>query len=384
MITKMSAMLDGRQCVEQRVSRNGYLIGALPKGEFMTGLEAIVERAANVQTGGAVPARTQNFETYAVSNFRGGIGKSTISFNLAYELSSANSTLVLDLCPQRNMTQSLLGEDLSGFDVTVYDALLHEMTGTGEIDLDEMVVRVSAGNNSFMGKDRKRSYVIPGSQELFLFPSLLYSTLAQYSQLGQRGQAPSAKVLEAVARIKEEAKEKAKARKVLIDTSPFFGGATHLAWCAADALIIPVRVDQHSIEAFRLTLQMLANEDSEFHKFNHQANINNSPRVHAVAMTHCGWSRQNKFRPDSSTKHFLQAALEIAYEYADLFSEEDPADCFYLLDDFLSSGRISGKQRIPLAKLEAGQKFPVDGQRLEVNPSVDRYKKEMRNLAAAL
>ena len=42
--------------------------------------------------------------------------------------------------------------------------------------------------------------------------------------------------------------------KVLMDTSPFFGGGTHLAWVAADALIIPTRVDQQSVDALRLTL----------------------------------------------------------------------------------------------------------------------------------
>src|ERR1700730_13503422 len=47
-----------------------------------------------------------------------------------------------------------------------------------------------------------------------------------------------------------ELKTSIRASKVLIDTSPFFAGATYLSWVAADALIIPVLVDQHSIEAF--------------------------------------------------------------------------------------------------------------------------------------
>jgi hypothetical protein len=38
----------------------------------------------------------------------------------------------------------------------------------------------------------------------------------------------------------------------------------------------------------------------------------------------------------------------------------------------------------PLAKLVSGKKCIVEGQRLEVNPSVDRYKREMANLSAAL
>ena len=86
----------------------------------------------------------------------------------------------------------------------------------------------------------------------------------------------------------------------------------------------------------------------------------------------------------SSTRFFVQKALELSEKYSHLFSEKNIADCFYLLDDFHSSGRISGKQRIPLSCLEAGKKYMVEGQRLEVNPSVQRYKREIQNLAASL
>jgi hypothetical protein len=126
-----------------------------------------------------------------------------------------------------------------------------------------------------------------------------------------------------------------------IDTSPFFGGATHLAWVAADALIIPVRVDQHSLEALRLTLKMLVDPNMDFQKFNTQAGINHTPRVHAIVMTHCGWNRQKPNNPDSSTRFFIEQALNIAEGYANVFSESDISKCFYLLDDFHSSGRIS-------------------------------------------
>jgi chromosome partitioning protein len=274
---------------------------------------------------------------------------------------------------------------LSAYEINIYDALLAEVTGTGVVDYEEMVIRVTSGNTAFLGRDRKKSYVIPGSQELFLFPSLLYSQLAQFGQLsGARGQAPSGRILGAIKTITKHASDQFKTTKTLIDTSPFFGGATHLAWCAADALIIPVRVDQNSIEALKLTLEMLSKADSDFHKFNKQGGLSSVPKVHAIAMTHCGWSRQIKNKPDNSTRYFLQRALEIAKDHEHLFSEPKAEDCFYLLDDFQSSGRISGKQRIPLAKLESGQKFSVDGQRLEVNPSVDRYKKELSNIANAL
>jgi hypothetical protein len=66
------------------------------------------------------------------------------------------------------------------------------------------------------------------------------------------------------------------------------------------------------------------------------------------------------------------------------FRKRISANVFTCWATFHSSGRISGNQRISLAKLASGKKYIVEGQRLEVNPSVDRYKPEMANLSAAL
>ncbi len=63
--------------------------------------------------------------------------------------------------------------------------------------------------------------------------------------------------------LNDEAESKS-CSKILMDCSPFYGGGTHLAWCAADALIIPVRVDEHSIESLDITLDMLSNPASDF------------------------------------------------------------------------------------------------------------------------
>jgi chromosome partitioning protein len=191
-------------------------------------------------------------------------------------------------------------------------------------------------------------------------------------------------VVNAVKTIIKNVSGAAKEEKILIDTSPFFGGATHLSWAAVDALLVPVRVDQHSIEALRQTLEMLSDNSQDFHRLNNQAGIDHQPIVHAVVMTHCGWNRQRANTPDSSTRYFVEKAVEVAQDFSEYFSEDNVSDCFYLLDDFHSSGRISGKQRIPLSKLISGDKYVIEGQRLEVNPSVDRYKKEIKNLATDL
>lgn len=349
----------------------------------MPDIASILERSEAVLSGQLPPERNNRYKTYAVTNFRGGIGKSTLAFNLAYEISRNEKLLLLDTCSQRNFSQNIMGDDIFDVEDTIYEALIALITNAGDIDYEELVVSVKGSCPSFKGG--KTAHLIPGSSELFVFPSLLYGQLAQYAQLtGKQKLQASANVLNAVKRIIAGVSGFNSYETILMDTSPFFGGATHLAWIAAEALIIPVRVDQHSIEALRLTLDMLTEKKMDFHRFNEQSGIEHQPFVHAIAMTHCGWNRQHANTPDSSTKFFVEKALEVAELYPELFNGDDPSDCFYLLDDFHSAGRISGKQRIPLSELQAGKKFMVDGQRLEVNPSVDRYKREIRHLAAAL
>jgi hypothetical protein len=225
---------------------------------------------------------------------------------------------------------------------------------------------------------------VPGSKELFLFPSLLYTQLSASANLGTRSVETSRNILQSVEQLADSLKAHLKATKVLMDTSPFFGGATHLGWVAADALIIPVRVDQHSMEALKLTLSMLRNPEMDFMRLNRQAGITKRPKIHAIAMTHCGWNRQTPFTPDRSTQAYLSQVIDIARNNADLFTCPDPVDAIHLLDDFHSAGRISGTKRIPLAKLSIRESHVIGAQRLEVNESITRYQNQMKSLAASI
>src|ERR1700722_7808992 len=97
-------------------------------------VDAIVERSQAILADGEVRQRSQTFSSYALSNFRGGIGKSTLSFNLSYEVSQHFRTLLLDTCSQRNFSQNLLGDDLFGVGRTIYDVLIQQIAGTAKVD----------------------------------------------------------------------------------------------------------------------------------------------------------------------------------------------------------------------------------------------------------
>src|SRR6266851_7337785 len=107
-----------------------------------TEIDAVLERSERVLRGEDLPLRDERFKIYAVTNFRGGIGKSTLAFNLAYELSRDYSTLLIDACPQRNFSQNVFGDLLKEFGQTLYDALIVEITNAGKCDIADLVTSV--------------------------------------------------------------------------------------------------------------------------------------------------------------------------------------------------------------------------------------------------
>lgn len=319
-------------------------------------------------------------KNYVVTNFRGGIGKTTLSFNIAYKFAKKYKTLLVDVCPQRNFSELLLGEEISTIQPTIYDALLNRIMGQAWKDasesLEPLARRVRDTNSEF--NDTVLSHVIPGSNELFLFPSTLYTQLNQFYSMGgiQKVKAVG-NLLNSLKQALEIETIDLKTEKILIDTSPFFGGATHLAWMAADALIIPVRVDEQSLFALELTLKMLNDDESDFNMWRKRAGLESKPKIQAIALTHCGWNRQAKSQIDRTSKTFIERAVRIADEYPECFSTDNPSDHFALLSDFQSSGKISGSLGIPIEKLESRKFHTVDKKRLQVNQSVERYKKEL-------
>jgi len=317
--------------------------------------------------------------SYAVSNLRGGIGKSTLSFNLAWLFTRHSPTLVADLCPQRNLTESLM-RGLKP-DVTIGDALNPKVLGPafGNIPTD-ISYRISKYNDHFKGGHS--GHFIPGDGHLFAFPSALYQQLQQAMAAGNKAAVHN--ILFSLKDLLDDEAADKQAETILMDCSPFYGGGTHLAWCAADALIIPVRVDEHSIESLDITLKMLSDPSSDFNVWADRAGGIKPPKVAAIVMTMVGARSPKKGVKDRASQMYVERAYHTAAKYPGLFDIPDPADAFAITDDFMSAGRISGAEGIPIPKLKVGQFHTVNGSRLQVNQSQTKYKKELEYLLSIL
>lgn len=323
------------------------------------------------------------YKRYAISNFRGGVGKTSLSFNLGYELSKkAEKILFADLCPQTNLSEVIL-QDQTSIGVDVYSALLSEVM-PGSINGIAGSVAMSIGPTcaSFSGK---KAFLLKGAMDLYLFPGILYTQLNTAAAL-MRTQAQSAiqNTLLSLDRIVEREEKEWKFTKVLIDTSPFFAGATHLAWMAADALIVPVRVDHASVSGLNLLLKMLHDPSLEFVRYTRLAGLERLPKIHSILITHANWSRRKPYEPDAATRNFVGNAVNLAMQYPGAFDTDNPADHVFLLDDFLSAGKVSGEKGIPIGELRPGQQFSIHNNKFYVNDSVQRYQKQLEYISGLL
>ena len=61
----------------------------------------VIERQVDIANGNFPEIELPKFQKYALCNLRGGIGKTTLAFNLSY---LGNDVLAVDTCPQGNLS----------------------------------------------------------------------------------------------------------------------------------------------------------------------------------------------------------------------------------------------------------------------------------------
>ena len=160
----------------------------------------------------------------AISNQKGGVGKSTTAINLSACLTERlKKVLLIDLDPQGN-TSSGLGIDRESAEYTVYDLLLGEKTA------EECMIRTEYG----------RLYVIPSNVDLagaeielmdreereYLLKKAIYDLKSEYDY-------------------------------ILIDCPPSLSLLTLNALTAADSVLIPVQCEYYALEGLTQLLKTI-------------------------------------------------------------------------------------------------------------------------------
>ena len=160
----------------------------------------------------------------AITNQKGGVGKTTSAINLSAALAEANQKILLvDFDPQINATAGV-GVELGDDDKTIYDAI-HDKTKTKDIIINDVIQNMD---------------LLPGAIELSGLETELLNKPNRESELK--------KVIE---QVKEEYDY------VIIDCPPAVGILTVNALVASDACIIPVQCEYFSLEGLNQVLNAI-------------------------------------------------------------------------------------------------------------------------------
>jgi cellulose biosynthesis protein BcsQ len=358
----------------------GKLDFALIEKELLVALDDVIDRQFPIANGASTPVPLPRFAKYTMCNLRGGVGKTTLSFNISF---ITDGILVVDTCPQGNLSYYYDNQYYSSRSVTVRDLILPRLIPNMP-GVTNAALRIEATNSNFVGKP---NYYLKSSDELYILPAQIASAMNQAMSLSspQREASVQGIIFSLKKEITRELQE-CNLNKCLIDTSPFFSGATQLAWYAADALIIPVRTDQQSVNSLELLIRTLNEPQGEFRRYLLNGATNSVPKIQMVVLTHCGWSTARGARniPNNPTKMYAQRVYNILSQHRSLLSTNDPDNHLFLLDDFLGAGRISSLQSKPITLLQPGDTAIIDQVRVTVNPSVDKCKNQLKFITELL
>jgi cellulose biosynthesis protein BcsQ len=197
---------------------------------------------------------------YSFYNNKGGVGKTTLCFNSATLYAHNNpetQVLVIDLCPQANISQYLLGGGKAGYEnnqrlQTVYK----RRNVVGFVDW------LLKGNSAFTKP--QQSYKVPVckfntniEENLYLIAgdSFLesYSLALNYAVINPANMLAWQEYMTAIRRLCENEFNNKKYDKltVFIDCNPSFSIYTQMALVSSDYLIVPMMADFSSLEGIK-------------------------------------------------------------------------------------------------------------------------------------
>lgn len=340
---------------------------------------------------------------YALWNNKGGVGKSFLSFSLACEYALENSdedVLVLDLCPQANLTEMLLGgkdiatpalENLYGQKPrrSVGGYLESRLTSpfVAPFSVDEFFIRPSDFNKNIP----ENVFLLAGDNLL----ELLSEAIRQASQMALPSDAWQ-KVMRWILDFVRIFSEYSKASDVttFIDCNPSFSVYTQLGLSAADCLIVPFTADDSSRRGIENVLALLygvsSSELQGYAKLSFSKKANDEgidiPKLHTFVsnrVTMYKGKPSSAFQAKSAPIRALieKSALASKRHFA---SFKQISDLFAEMPDYHSVAVVASSEGCPLSALKSGH-HDVDGDVVQVNQNaIDKYTKAVKKLVERL
>jgi cellulose biosynthesis protein BcsQ len=256
--------------------------------------------------------------SFVLFNNKGGVGKTTLTFNIAHMLARTGwRTVVLDFDPQSNLTAIFLDDDRlenlwasdAGDARTVAGCLDLVRRGRGDLRTPELL---AVADNLWL---------LPGS----LFLSRFEQTLAEeWAKTGTGANERALDVTCSLAQLTRKAADLVDADYLLMDVGPALGALNRAALLGCDAVIIPVAPDLFSLQGLRNIGPTLHEWRSDWQRVLEQAGRRSDPPSLPRHLFHpVGYIvQQHLARADRPVRGYRDWAAKVPSHFAEYVMRE--------------------------------------------------------------
>ncbi|HEY6529157.1 MAG TPA: ParA family protein [Cellvibrionaceae bacterium] len=349
----------------------------------------------------------KNINIYSFYNNKGGVGKTTLCQNIAALYADQNPSkqvLVIDLCPQANISQFLLGGGHQGYQtnqkiqsfstrkniVGFVDWLLKGNSGFTSIK-NSYAVQVSKHNKNIS----ENLYLIAGDSFL---ESL--SLALNYAVINPANRKVWREYMTAINRLCELELEISQyaALTVFIDCNPSFSIYTQMGLVSSDNLIVPMMADFSSLEGIKGIMMLLYGEYPSAALKNYAEDIITFSNKITEFNLQLPWLYEfvfNNFTTnmgvakafDSVRAELIGFCFERWQSKSDLFASVDDVTSMKSWEstfvsnvkDFHTAGKVSASLGIPIHKLPNRTTYQMpDGDSVQL--PIRNYEDSLKNI----
>lgn len=342
---------------------------------------------------------------YAFWNNKGGVGKSFLCFVAACEYAHQypdSDVYVLDLCPQANVSETLLGGFPKG-GVAMAKLLASKprasIAGYLDARLSSPFKRLE-DVSAYVCRPSQFNAAIPKNLSLVCGDNLLEiqaEAIRQTSQLA----VPSDSWKQVLLWIRDltsalRAKSGNRPCVFIIDCNPSFAVFTQLAVVAADHIVVPFTADDSSRRAVENIVTLLygfteAADVAPYTKISFAKKAKEEgvpvPVLHTFVSNRVTKYEGKPSKAFAAMIKAMKATIDAIYDkHREVFSDTKtkPSKGFLFVPDYHSASIVSASTGTPLHKLTAGPK-EFGGERVQINqaPLTD-YKDKLEKMVARL
>jgi cellulose biosynthesis protein BcsQ len=333
-----------------------------------------------------------------VWNNKGGVGKTFLSFVVAAEYAEQHpdrQVVVVDMCPQANVSEIMLGGNGAG--ATQLDALLRlapRKTIGGYFDqrINQPHTRTGSESSFLVPAHRINARLPPNLYAVAGDPSLEVQTQAINQIAGQTLPAAAwANVHRWLGDLLDGIAVGLAEPVFFIDCNPSFSAYTEIALLAANRIVVPCTADGSSARAIDNIGQLLygiglpaayAGASFSSQAAKHGLPL---PSIHLVPLNRSTQYDKKASRAFTAMYTEIQTRVNTLRthvpQYFSLPAGEEP---FLDVPDAHSVSVVVSHEGVPLSKVELGA-HDIHGVTCQVNPEpLDRYKTAVATLVAAL